>query len=261
MEDAFTDKKVKAIFTAIGGFNSNQLLPYLDYELIKKNPKIFCGYSDITILSNAIFAKTGLVTYYGLHFSTFAIQKESEYNLKFFKKCLMSEQDFLVTPSPTWSDDKWFLDQEKRKIKKNKGFIILNKGYGKGKIIGGNLGTFSLLNGTQFAPDISDSILFIEDNDMVGEAFAVEFDRTLQSLIQQKNFKNIQGIVIGRFNKSAKMTLEKIKYIIKTKKELKNIPVIANADFGHTNPLFTFPIGGVAELEVTNQVKLRILKH
>ena len=72
--DAFLDKNVKAILTTIGGFNSNQLLKYIDFDLIKKNPKILCGYSDITVLSNAIFAKTGLVAYSGPHYSTFGIK-------------------------------------------------------------------------------------------------------------------------------------------------------------------------------------------
>ncbi len=71
LHDAFQDKNVKAIFTAIGGANSNQLLKYIDWELIKNNPKIFCGFSDITALNNAIYIKTGLVTYSGPHYSTF----------------------------------------------------------------------------------------------------------------------------------------------------------------------------------------------
>src|SRR3989344_4225630 len=71
LHDAFRDPSIKLILTVIGGFNSNQLLRYLYYELIRQNPKILCGYSDITALSNAIFAKTGLVTYSGPHFFSF----------------------------------------------------------------------------------------------------------------------------------------------------------------------------------------------
>lgn len=91
LHDAYKDKSIKAIFTVIGGFNSNQLLKYLDYDLIKGNPKILCGYSDITALTNAITAKTGIVSYSGLHFSTWAMKKEFEYNLEYFRKCLMNE--------------------------------------------------------------------------------------------------------------------------------------------------------------------------
>ena len=77
LNEAFRDKNVKAILTVIGGFNSNQILDFIDYEVIKQNPKIFCGFSDITALSNAIHAKTGLVTYSGPHYSSFGMLKGS----------------------------------------------------------------------------------------------------------------------------------------------------------------------------------------
>ncbi len=261
LHEAFSDKKVKAIFTVIGGFNSNQILKHLDYDLIKSNPKILCGYSDITALSNAITAKTGLITYSGLHFSTWGMKKEFEYNLEYFRKCLVEEDEFEVKPSKTWSDDPWYKDQDNRNHIENEGFIILNKGKAEGLIFGGNLCTFNLLQGTEFMPNISNSILFIEDDDMAGDYFGVEFDRNLQSLIHQPNFEKVKGIVIGRFQKNTDMNLEKLKYIIATKKELENIPIIANVDFGHTNPLLTFPIGGTVKLKVKNEVELKITKH
>jgi len=96
---------------------------------------------------------------------------------------------------------------------------------------------------------------------MAGDYFDVEFDRNLQSLIHQPNFEKVKGIVIGRFQEGSKMNLEKLKYIIESKEELKNLPIIANVDFGHTNPLITFPIGGVAKLTIGDSVNLTILKH
>ncbi len=76
-----------------------------------------------------------------------------------------------------------YINQEDRKLIKNEGFIILNRGESECNIVGGNLYTFNLLHGTEFMPDISNSILFIEDDAMVGDFFSVEFDRNLQSLI------------------------------------------------------------------------------
>ena len=99
LHNAFSDKNVKGIFTVIGGFNSNQLLDYIDWDIIKNNPKIFCGYSDITILSNAIFEKTGLVTFSGPHFSSFGEKLYFEYSLDYFKKCLISDDSFKIVPS------------------------------------------------------------------------------------------------------------------------------------------------------------------
>lgn len=116
LHEAFADKNVKAILTVIGGFNSNQLLSYIDYDLIKKNPKIFCGYSDITALQNAIYCKAGLVTYSGLHFSTFSMKKGFEYSSAYFKKIFFEKNAIKVFPSDKWSDDAWFLDQENRHL-------------------------------------------------------------------------------------------------------------------------------------------------
>src|SRR3989338_3564434 len=126
LHDAFRDKSVKAVFAVIGGFNSNQLLRYIDWDLIKNNPKIFCGYSDITALNNAIFAKTGLVTYSGPHYSTFGQKLHFNYTLEYFKKCLMSEKTFEIKASENWSDDLWFLDQNKRELITNDGHLVIN---------------------------------------------------------------------------------------------------------------------------------------
>ena len=261
LHDAFKDKKVKAILAVIGGYNSNQLLNYIDYKLIRKNPKILCGYSDITAITNAITTKTGLVTYSGLNFSIWAMKKQFEYNLEYFQKALTKKESFEIKPSLEWSDDRWYKDQENRIIEKNEGFIIINKGKAEGKIIGGNLCTFNLLQGTEFMPDISNSILFIEEDDFAGKSFAEEFDRNLQSLIQQPKFNKVKGIVFGRFQKGAEMNLEKLKFILESKKELKNTPIIANIDFGHTNPLITFPLGGTARFIAKEKIKLEIIKH
>jgi len=262
IHQAFKDKKVKAILTVIGGFNSNELLPYLDYKLIKSNPKILCGYSDVTALANAITAKTGLVTYSGPHFSTWAMKKGFEYNFEYFNKCLVEDKKYLIEASGMWSDDAWYIDQNNRNFEKNEGYIIINKGEAEGTILGGNLCTLNLLQGTEFMPNISNSILFIEDDDMAGSLFGVEFNRNLQSLIHQPNFKKVKGIVIGRFQKKAEMTIEKLKFIIQTKKELKSIPIIANVDFGHSNPLITFPIGGTVKIStLKGKASIEILKH
>ena len=257
--EAFADKNVKAIITVIGGFNSNQLLRYLDWDLIKNNPKILCGFSDITALNNAIFTKTGLVSYSGPHYSTFGQELYFDYTLEYFKKCLLSDEPFEIKPSDNWSDDAWYKNQKERNLIKNDGFLVINEGKASGTILGANLCTFNLLQGTEYFPDLKDSILFIEDDE---ESLPHTFDRDLQSLIHQPGFNNVKGIVIGRFQKSSEMPNDILIKIIKTKKELDNLPVIANVDFGHTSPMITFPVGGEARLEVENgKIKLEIVKH
>ena len=123
LNEAFSDKNVKCILTSIGGYNSNDILSYLDFDLIRNNPKIFSGFSDITVLLNAIYAKTGLITYHGPFFSTFAMHKGLDYILKYFNMCLTNEEIFEIEPSKEWSDDKWYLDQENGNFIQNTGLI------------------------------------------------------------------------------------------------------------------------------------------
>lgn len=248
LHDAFKDKNVKAILTVIGGFNVNQILDYIDYELIKNNPKIICGFSDITALLHAIYAKTGLVTYYGPHFSSFGMKKGFDYTLKYFKKIFMTQEDIVIEASSEWSDDLWFLDQEKRNFIENAGIEVINNDISEGRIIGGNLCTLNLLQGTEYMPDLDNTILFIEDDDLVGDEFMREFDRNLQSLLHCYKNKKVNGLVIGRAQIKSNMTNEKWMNILKTKK-MNNIPIIINADFGHTTPIFTFPIGGEVKID------------
>jgi muramoyltetrapeptide carboxypeptidase len=257
LHKAFLDKKVKAVFTVIGGFNCNQLLKYLDWNIIKNNPKIFIGYSDTTALQNAIFAKTGLVTYSGPAWSTFGQKLHFDYTMDSFKKCLMVDEPVEIAPSKEWTDDAWYMDQDKRNPIKNDGWLVINKGKATGTILGANLCTFNLLQGTEYMPSLKDSVLFLEDDDT---SKYVDFDRNLQSLIHLPDFKGVKGIVIGRFQNVSKMTNEKLIKIIKTKAELKNIPVIANVDFGHTSPIITFPIGGEVSID-TKKESIVISKH
>ncbi|HEY0907918.1 MAG TPA: S66 peptidase family protein [Candidatus Paceibacterota bacterium] len=256
---AFSDKSVKGIIAAYGGFNTNQLLRHLDWKLIKKNPKVLIGYSDITALQNAIYAKTGLVTYSGPLYSTFGQKLYFDYTLEHFKKCVLEDGEFGILASATRSDDGWLADQDKRKLLKNDGWLVINEGSAKGRILGGNICTINLLQGTEYMPDIAGSILFLEDD---ADSKAVNFDRDLQSILHLPDFRKVKGLVIGRFQTKSAITDEQLIKIIKTKKELENIPVLANVDFGHSEPMITYPIGGEAELVVSKERSvLRIIKH
>jgi len=259
LHEAFADPQVKGVFSVIGGFTSNHLLRYIDYGLIRANPKILCGFSDITALCNAIYAKTGLITYSGPHFSTFGMQKGLEYTLEYFQKCLMDSNPFAIEPSDDWSDDNWFQDQQNRNFIPNDGFQVVNKGQAEGILLGGNLCTLNLVQGTDYMPALKDSILLLEDD---YESKPRTFDRDLQSLIHQPGFEGVKGIVIGRFQPESNMEPDMLVKIIKTKQELANIPVIVNADFGHTTPQFTFPIGGRGKLiALDGQASFTIIEH
>ncbi|MCS0653883.1 S66 peptidase family protein [Cytobacillus firmus] len=246
LHDAFTDPNVKGILTVIGGYNANQLLNYIDFEIIKNNPKIFCGFSDITALQGAIYKKTGLITYSGPHFSSFGVKHGFEYTLESFINAVTNDAPYEIAASSHWSDDPWYLDQEDRQFIKNNGYTVIQDGIAEGRLIGGNLCTLNLLQGTEFMPSLKDSILFIEDDE---ESHALTFDRDLQSLLHLPDAHDIKGILIGRFQKSSQVTDEALKKIIVSKKELRGIPVITNVNFGHVQPYATIPIGGKAVIK------------
>ena len=243
---AFADPEVKAVLTVIGGFNSNQLVKHLDYDVIAKNPKIFMGFSDITALHAAIYAQTGLVTYYGPHYSSLGMKKGCEYTFENMLKALFESEKREILPSVEWSDDLWFLDQDKREFVKNDGWWQIQGGEAVGTIIGGNLCTFNLHLGTPYRPKFEkNTILFLEDDE---ESKLVNFERNLQALINQDDFENVKGLVIGRFQNASRVTREGLEFILRNKPELQDMPIIANVDMGHTTPINTIPLGGYAEI-------------
>ncbi len=187
-----------------------------------------------------------MITYSGPHFSTFAMLQGNEYTVDCFNRLMTGHESIQIKPSVYWSDDAWYADQERRTFFPNEGPYIINEGVTSGVIIGGNLCTLNLLQGTAFMPDLAGAILFVEDD---YESSPATFDRDLQSLIHQADFDKVKGLVIGRFQQASQMTRDLLTKIIKTKKELVSIPVIADVDFGHTTPMLTFPIGGQAKLK------------
>ena len=258
IHNAFKDGDIQIILSAIGGYNANELLPYIDWNLIKENPKIFGGFSDITVLLNAIYGKTGLVTYHAPHYSSFTEEQGFDYTLEYFKKCLFCEEEFEIYDSQYWSNDAWWIDQEKRNFLKNEGRYTINPGEAKGIILGGHLSTFALLFGTEYMPPLKNAILFLESD---SESNECEIFRILESLTQQRDFEGVKGILLGRFEKDAVSKEKLIKFIHENAK-LTKIPIVANLDFGHTEPFFTFPIGGEVKIIIDqNSSKIIITNH
>ena len=244
LHEAFADPDVKAVMACIGGFNVNQILPYIDYDLIRANPKILCGYSDITALLNAVYARTGLVTYHAPHLAALGFLREREYTHKYLTACLMNEDPISVMPSETAGS-----------------YTVLQEGTCEGEIVGGNLCTLNLLQGTPYMPDLRDKILFIEDDNIMGDYFPYEFDRNLQSLLQVSGAESVRGIVFGRFDESCRLTEDTIRAIVKGKVPA-GIPVVFGTDFGHVFPMISFPVGGRVKLSANGEgIDLRITDH
>lgn len=255
---AFADPQVDAILTVIGGANSNELLPHLDFDLIAANPKILCGYSDITALQNAITAMTGLVTYYGPHWSTFGMRDLGQQTAEWFRGTLMSDGPIEVSGSEWFSDDLWFLDQDDRTTLPTGGWWSLQPGTAEGRIVGGNLCTLNLLQGTRWMPSLSDAVLMLEDDEASNPT---EFRRDLHSLLQQPGAETVRGLVIGRFQQASEVVREDLRAMLETIPNLAGKPVLANVDFGHTNPLLTLPIGGEVAFSSGPTPSLTLVGH
>lgn len=253
---AFADPSVDAILTVIGGFNSHQLLPHLDWDLIARNPKIVCGYSDITALLNAVHARTGLVTYLGAHYSTFGMRDHADDTVRWFVDALFADGPLHLAPSVTWTDDAWFLDQDDRHPIANEGWWELRPGRARGHLVGGNASTFALLNGTGLQPALDGAVLLLEDDD---ECAPHHFDRWLTSILQQPDAAGVRGVVVGRFQRASGMTRDLLQQIVDGQPVLRDVPVLANVDVGHTDPMATIAIGADCDLVVTtDETSVRI---
>jgi muramoyltetrapeptide carboxypeptidase len=259
LHSAFADPGVAGILTVIGGFNSNQLLAGIDYSLIAAHPKVLCGFSDITALSNAIYARAGVVGYSGPHYSSFGMKHHFGYTEAGFVACVMKDEPIELAPSPAWSDDAWYLDQEDRHLEAGTDWWVLQEGEAAGTVVGGNLCTLNLLQGTPYMPSLDGAVVFAEDDQQVRPW---DFDRDLVSLLQQPAFGGVTGLVIGRFQRETGMTRDLLAQIVGSKPELARLPVIANVDFGHTTPSLTFPIGGTVEVRAqVNAPRLTLTQH
>ncbi|MFZ2669830.1 MAG: S66 peptidase family protein [Streptococcus suis] len=242
LEAAFANETVDAILTTIGGFNCNELLPYLDFDLIAQNSKIFCGYSDTTALLNAIYAKTGMQTYMGPAYSSFKMEQGQQYQTTSWLNAV-TQDTYQLTPSLEWSSDAWYLPNAPRTFYPTE-WKVYNPGQASGIAIGGNISTLNLLTGTEFAPRPDKYVLFLEeaeDDDYLIIA------RHLTALLQA--YPNPQAVVFGRFPKETRLTEEILLTILDKHPILKKVPVLYDLDFAHTQPLFTITIGGQVEID------------
>jgi len=251
----FRDKDIKAIFSFIGGNHSNQILKYLDFNLVKKNPKIFLGYSDITVLHFALYTQADLASFYGpTVLAQFAENpKMFLYTRRYFEKAVMSPKPVgKIKPSSRWTDEvlDWFQKKDlkrPRKMKKNNGWQWLKEGRAEGIILGGCITSMMHLRGTKYWPDFSGSILLWESPESAenfGKGESPEnIDAHLTDLELSGVFGGIKGMIIGRpFNYTGKQTSQLIQ-IVKERTNDYNFPILFNIDIGHSDPIITAPLG------------------
>lgn len=226
LHDMFSDKNVKAIFCTRGGYGTPRLLSKINYNIIKKNPKIFVGYSDTTALQMAFFKKAGLVTFSGPMVAVEMYDKIDPFTEENFWAMITSSAKYGTLKNP---------DGEK--------FESVNKGSGTGRLLGGNLSLILTVYGTPYCPSFKDSILIFEDVDE--EPYRV--DRYLSQLVNGKVLEEINGMIIASMTDCGPtertqptLTLEQVlndyyKYI--------KAPVITNFVYGHIPRKNTIPFG------------------
>ncbi len=255
LNELIYDPQVKCIMSSIGGSNSNSLLPYIDYEFLKQNPKIIIGYSDVTALLLGIFAQTGITTYYGpamvASFGEMSPYVDKTY--EYFRDILVNDFSLPYTfPMPEeWTDEyiPWE-SQDRPKIGRKNEIITLNKGKVVGRLIGGNLNTMQGIWGTQYMPKIKKGdILFIEDS--LKDAATIE--RSFSLLKCSGVFDLIGGLILGKHELFEDQKTGRKPYeILQEVMGKVSFPMIAEFDCCHTHPMLTMPIGSSVELDATN---------
>lgn len=223
LNNMFGNPKVIAILCTTGGFNSNGMLPYLNYDLIKRNPKIFVGLSDSTALINAIHKKTGLVTFHGPSVMSDYGKGIQPYTEKYFERAVMQQEPIgKIEEFSTWE--------------------VLKEGKAEGRLIGGNLSVLQLMIGTEYEPTWDDSIFFWEE--ISAEPHVIE--HRLRQLQQRGVFDKIKGMIVGRCvdcdmkHFKRKTTIQEV---VNKVSESHNFPILYNVDIGHTREKITIPLG------------------
>ena len=255
--------EVQVLMAAIGGNNTNSILPYIDYEYLKKHPKIIIGYSDTTALLLGIYAKTGLSTFYGpaLASSFGEFPPFVDWTFENFKSVILDDLKLPYTYKMpyAWTDEfiNWS-EQDRGKAEYENSWVSVIPGVCRGRLIGGNLNTMQGFFGTEYMPEIKKGdILFIEDS--LKDACTIE--RSFSMLKLAGVFEKVSGIILGKHEKfDDNGTGRKPYEILQEVLGDCNIPFLAEFDCCHTHPMFTLPIGCEVELDATNK-QLTLLEN
>lgn len=232
----FADKQVKAIVCVRGGSGAARLLPLLDYDRIRANPKILLGYSDITALHSAIQARTGLVTFHGqIGSGSWNRFNADQFERLFFKRELMQYQNTVV-------------DADDELVPRRNRTLTLRGGTAQGELVGGNLTVLTALAGSPYLPDFTGKILFLED---IEEA-PYRIDRMFSTLKLMGALDKIAGFIFGECTDCTpgdgygSLTLDQIfdDYILPLK-----IPAYRGAMIGHIREQFIVPVGGKVAMD------------
>jgi len=255
---AFKDKSIKGIIANIGGEDSIRILPYIDFDVIRENPKIFMGYSDVTV-SHFFCHKAGISSFYGPAILTdFAENVEMDpYTIEMVNRTLFSNEIIgKIQPAKEWTSERleWIeVNKDKRRImNQNTGYEILQgSDIVQGRLIGGCIEVLEFIKGTELWPEKKyweNSILFFETSEEHPEPHYIRY--WLRNYAAQGILQRTKGIIFGK-PKDEKFYEEYKNEILKVMKEynLEDLPILYNLNFGHTEPKFILPYGVMAEID------------
>lgn len=248
---ALQNDEINGIICIMGGDDSYRVIPYIDPEIIKKNPKVFMGYSDITTWM-AVFAQAGVRAYYGANILTPIAQPVSldQYTKDAITKCLFSTEVIgEVLPSAVYTNIEW-REVEKGDIEwhNNPGYkLIQGKGIVRGRLFGGCAGPLQQIAGTAIFPKpefFRDCIIMLENGSPYGSPLAGL--HALRALDAAGMFRYAAGILTGQLNEEEERLLIRF---LKYEAKREEIPVLANVDFVHRTPMTVIPMGAMAEID------------
>jgi len=269
---AFQDPDISAIVAAIGGLTLNEILGLLDYDLIAKNPKIFCGYSDCTLLCAALLTQANLISFYGPALLTQFAEYPSpfDYTLQYFSRAICNVEPVgIIYPSDTWTDElldwgkKLDLTRPRNCVPNQDSHIWLREGIAKGKSLAGCVPSLASIIGTRFSPDYTDKILFLEtpEGQEFGKGQPLDYiNAEMATLRLHGIFDKIKGLVVGRlYGHPDPNSHYEYMEIIKRQTDGYKFPVVANVNFGHTDPIITIPYHVEVELN-SEQKRIEIVE-
>ena len=263
--DALKDKNIKGIICNIGGVDTIRLLPYIDFNVIKNNPKIFMGYSDSTV-NHFMMYKAGITSYYGPSVMCEFAENYSmhDYTKKYINEVLFdNKENIVINSSPKWTSE--FLDwcnadydnQKRKMIKEKHGFEILQgSGSFEGELLGGCFDVFPMFIGTDIWPskdEWKNKILFLETSEDEVPPDYIEY--YLRNLIAQGIIDEINGIIVGKPQNET--YYEEYKEVYKTligkEANKPDLPILYNVNFGHTAPMCILPFGQKVKVDLNNK--------